>query len=288
MISVKKIFAFVGLLSFASGISVAHGAGFTEKPLGSGKVRVYDFGDIKLHAYNTADVMSDENFLVETKNSLIGIEGPAFFNDAASWKSYIDGLNKPVKAFIVVAHPAKSDWNAGAQVYSTAGAAEAIRNGAVKALVENLSKAFGKEFITESVEIKNILKQGQNVIEGVKFNITEAGDAFDVEIPQINAVYTHMLGGDRHSILASDEHIAAVLKTLEGYKKKKYALLLSGHHEPESIAAVDDKIAYVKKVRELSWTAKTADEFKDAMKKAFPKYGDLNYLDMTAGFLFAK
>lgn len=46
------------------------------------------------------------------------------------------------------------------------------------------------------------------------------------------------------------------------------------------------KISYLNTTKEIMQQSKTADEFKAAMQAAFPAYDGLNYLDMTAGFLY--
>ena len=40
--------------------------------------RFYDFGTMKLHAYQTADAMADECFVLETGKNLVAIESPPF------------------------------------------------------------------------------------------------------------------------------------------------------------------------------------------------------------------
>lgn len=46
------------------------------------------------------------------------------------------------------------------------------------------------------------LEKGEIELANVKFAIKSNGEAYDVEIPEINCVYTHMLGHDCHSIVA--------------------------------------------------------------------------------------
>lgn len=58
------------------------------------------------------------------------------------------------------------------------------------------------------------------------------------------------------------------------------------HGGPEGQDAVAEKISYLNKTKEIMQQSKTADEFKANMKAAFPAYDGLNYLDMTAGFLY--
>ena len=54
-------------------------------------------------------------------------------------------------------------------------------------------------------------------IGGIDFVIRQTDEAFDVEIPAINAVYTHMLGHDCHSIVAGAGHADAKIAELRGY-----------------------------------------------------------------------
>lgn len=44
--------------------------------LTSGSVNVYDYGDVKLHAYFTNDPLADVAYIVEGKKALAGIELP--------------------------------------------------------------------------------------------------------------------------------------------------------------------------------------------------------------------
>ena len=62
--------------------------------------------------------------------------------------------------------------------------------------------------------------------------------------------------------------------------------ILTSHYVPEGQAAVTKKIAYLEKVQQLTDRCKTAQEFTQAVQKAFPDYEGVNYLQMTAGFLY--
>ena len=56
--------------------------------------------------------------------------------------------------------------------------------------------------------------EGKSEKEAIEIAAKELGlerDAFDVEIPEINAVYTHMLGHDCHSIVAGAGHADALI-----------------------------------------------------------------------------
>ena len=51
---------------------------FTAVALEKGEVNVYDFGDVKLHAYKTNDAMSDEVFILEKNRRVVVLESPSF------------------------------------------------------------------------------------------------------------------------------------------------------------------------------------------------------------------
>ena len=59
-----------------------------------------------------------------------------------------------------------------------------------------------------------------NLVTGFELNITYHDENIEIEFPQINCVYTHMLGHDCHSIVAGEGHADAIIARLNGYKEK--------------------------------------------------------------------
>ena len=119
-------------------------------------------------------------------------------------------------------------------------------------------------------------------------NIIPTSDAFDIEIPEINSIYTHMLGSDCHSIIAGATHANAMVDTLKGYIEKNYNLILTSHYIPEDIKAVDTKISYIETLLNIASTCKNKDEMIEKVKEEYPNYSGVNYLEMTAGFFFGE
>lgn len=124
-------------------------------------------------------------------------------------------------------------------------------------------------------------------IGGTDFIIHQTAEAFDIEIPEIIGVYTHMLGHDCHSIVAGTAHADSSIAELTGYIKKGYDLILTSHYTPEDLKDANTKIAYLENLKKFAANCKDADSFKAAMQEQYPAYSGQNYLDMTAGFFFA-
>lgn len=255
-------------------------------PLATGSVRIFDFGGIKLHAYRTNDAMADECFVLETDTNLVGIESPAFEVNLAEWKRYVEGLDKPLTDVLISYHPAGGRWYGDAASHATEAARKALTDGGTRQLTDYLKGAFGDEFNNDIPAIDHVLKSGANTVGGIEFIVTDDGDGYDIAIPAIKAVYIHMLGARVHSILASPEHIAATVAKLRKFKDEGCRVILSSHHEPETPADVDAKIAYLQKTRDILAASVGKDAFVAAMKEEFPGYAGESYLDMTANSFF--
>lgn len=57
-------------------------------------MNVYDFREIKLHAYQTNDLMNDESYILENKDNVLLIEFPAFYDNLEEFENYVKNLGK--------------------------------------------------------------------------------------------------------------------------------------------------------------------------------------------------
>ena len=194
-----------------------------------------------------------------------------------------------MKDIFIVDHPAGANYIKGMTIYGTQGTKDAIKNGAILAITQGLHKTFGDDFCGADIaQITKVLPAGKIDVGGIKFELIENGYSYDLAIPEINMIYTHMLGKNTHSIIANEVHMDAMLGVLKSYQTKGYELILSGHSSPEGQDAVAEKIKYVEKIKELAKASKTREDFITNVKKAFPNYNGDNYLEMTAGNLYNK
>lgn len=81
--------------------------------LEKGEINLYDFGQIKLHAYKTNDFMDDEVFIVENNGVAVIIESPCFYDNIAELTAYVNGME--IAGILVAYH------GAGAKLFAQCG-----------------------------------------------------------------------------------------------------------------------------------------------------------------------
>ncbi len=252
--------------------------------LGQGEMHVYDFGGVKLHAYQTGDPLADEVFLLEKAGRFVVLESPCFSSSIAALGAYLEGRN--VAGMLIAYHGAGASFLPEVPKYATANAIDYAENGGGRALIRQFAAAFGGAFDSGVHTIAHVLEEGPVTISGMAFHIHRTTEAFDVEIPEINAVYTHMLGHDCHSIVAGADHAEGMITQLEDYIRKDYNLILTSHYTPEDLKDAQTKIDYLKHLKAIAASCQDAETFKAQVKQQYPAYSGENYLDMTADFFF--
>ncbi len=257
---------------------------FTLIKLEKGEISLYDYGDIKLHAYKTNDAIDNEVFIVEKGGSGVVIESPCFFDNIKELEKYLKDIK--IEGIFISYHGAGGSFLPDVKKYATENAVSYSQNGGGNALITNFTNTFGKTFDKSIHKITNVIESGKINIADIEFIIKQTNDAFDIEIPEINAVYTHMLGHDCHSIVAGKEHADAITDELNSYIEKGFDLILTSHYTPEDLKDAKTKIDYLKSLKLIAEKADSRDDFKKEIQKQYPKYSGENYLDMTAGFFF--
>lgn len=263
---------------------------FTEIALKKGVMHVYDFGKIKLHAYKTNDLIADECFLIQNGSECFMIENPCFLDNIAELENYVKENFLDYKGAVIAYHGAAGASffkdKADVKIYSTKNADEYNHSGDGAGLAKQFTQVFGESFDNSLFTTTDFIEEGPVTICGVELKIILTREAFDIEIPEINCVYTHMLGHDVHSIVAGSGHADAIIKTLEGYIENNVNLILTSHYVVEDLADVKTKIEYLSSLKNIAVKNADAESFKAAVKNAYPDYKGLNYLDMTTSMFF--
>lgn len=257
---------------------------FSTVKLVKGEMHVYDLGGLKLHAYKTNDLIDNEVFILEKNGKAVIIESPCFFDNSKELTEYLNDIE--LEGMFIAYHGAGAAFLPEVPKYATQNAVEYSANGGGKALIDNFTNAFGEVFDSSVHKITNVIGDGKLTVGGIDFIIKRTAEAFDIVIPEINTVYTHMLGHDCHSIVTGAAHADGMIAELNGYIEKGYELILTSHYTPEDLKDAQTKIDYLENLKKLAAECADADSFKAEVRKQYPAYGGQNYLDMTAGSLF--
>lgn len=260
----------------------------TAKKLEIGNVELYDFGDIKLHAYQTNDPLADEVYIFEKYGHAAIVESPAFHTGVKELEWYINNLNLKIDGILLAYHMAAGgEFLKDARKYTTKNTEEYSLNGGGKALNDNFTNIFGENFDSTAHKATDYIGEGPITIAGIEFQISLTQDAFDIFVPEININYIHMLGHDCHSIIAGEKHADLIIEQLEGFIDNDSVLILNSHHTPENCDDAKMKINYINDIKATALSSKDADSFKQSIKQKYSNYTGENYLDMTTGFFFA-
>ena len=119
---------------------------FTNVVLEKGEVNVYDFGNVKLHAYKTDDAIADEVFVLEKDNRAVILESPCFYDNEKALAKYVESLNAEVAGILIAYHAAGGNFLPQTKKYGTQSAKDYAENGGGKALIDGFTKAFGRAF----------------------------------------------------------------------------------------------------------------------------------------------
>ena len=81
---------------------------FTTVRLSQGEMHIYDFGGVRLHAYQTGDPLGDEVFLLEKAGRFVVIESPCFTAGVAALNAYLEG--RDVAGVLIAYHGAGASF----------------------------------------------------------------------------------------------------------------------------------------------------------------------------------
>ncbi len=254
--------------------------------LNKGHVDIYNKGSIMLYAYQTRDAIDNEVFIVVKAGRGVVIELPCFYDNIQELTDFLNQENIRVEAKLVAYHAAGASFLPEVPAYGTASSVAYNTTGSGAGLVANFKNAFGASFDAGLCGADHILEEGETELAGIRFVVKPNAEAYDLEIPEINCVYTHMMGHDCHSIVAGCPHADGIISQLNYYIRHGFDLVLTSHYTPEDLKDAKTKVAYLNDLKDIALTCETAEEMKAKVQEKYPGYSGMNYLDMTVGFFF--
>ena len=239
-----------------------------------GRFEVHDLGNFKLHVYHTNDVMADASYIIEGKDSLVTMEHPLFKDNVAEFNIYIEKLGKPIEKII-------SDYHLGGSGNYAQIMAEGMEEFSKGPIYGGMMKGFEQmwgDTMTElpTGDVTEVPFGTTQIWAGVTFEFRH-GASSDFPAASLliggKAYYTHWTPVKAHvshlqisSPAAIDAEVAEAEKSLASGAE----LFIGGHGGAAKRDAVEFKIAYLKKMKEILTANKSSQDFVDAMKKAYP------------------
>jgi hypothetical protein len=259
--------------------------------LEKGLVQVFDYGNFKLHAYTTKDLMNDVVIILEKDGKAAMIEGPAFWDNFDEFRNYIAENNIKIDGILPAYHPLGANFIEtpalkDMDVYFTQNVIDYWDHGFGAVMKAGIPQAFGDNVDASFYVPTIMLEDGEVEIAGIKMIISNTFDGFDIEIPEFNAVYVHILGHDVHSEILGAEHLETSIEHFNKYLNKGYTTYLSSHYAPETKENMEEKVAYLIDMKKIVTESHTAEEFISKMKTSYPEYKE-GYLLRTSKSFFS-
>ena len=255
-----------------------------------GRFEVHDLGSFKLHVYYTNDALGDASYIIEGRDALVTMEHPLFKDNVAEFDEYLSKLGKPVEKRI-------TDYHVGGTGSHDIVMAEGMPAFTKGEVYGGMMQGFGKMFgdaLTDmpTGNVSEVAFGSTQTWAGVPFEFRH-GAASDFPGASIligdKVYYTHWTPAASHvsnlqvsSRAAIDAEIAEAEKSVG----TGAVLFIGGHGGAAGRDAVEFKIAYLKKMKELLNANATAQAFVAAMKQAYPGLPGEAGLDNLAAALY--
>ena len=240
-----------------------------------GRFEVHDLGNFKLHVYYTNDALGDASYIIEGQDALVTMEQPLFKDNVAEFDSYLSKLDKPVEKRI-------TDYHVGGtgnhDVVMAQGMPEFTKGEIYGGMMQGFAQAFG-DALTDlpTGQATEVAFGTTHTWAGVPFEFRR-GASSDFPAASIliggKVYYTHWTPAKAHVShlqVSSPAAIEAEIAEAENSLASGATLFIGGHGGAAKRDAVEFKIAYLKKMKELLADNKTAQAFVDAMKRAYPE-----------------
>ena len=251
-----------------------------------GSFEILDLGSFKLHAYNTNDVLGDASYIIEGSDGLVTLEQPLFKDNVSEFDAYVTSLNKPVRKIVTNYHVGGTGSH---DIVMIEGMPDFVQGAVYGGMMQNFAKIFGDAIVSTPTGKAEEVSFGSNQNWcGVTF-VFQKGASTDFPAASIiigdKVYYTHWTPAKSHishlqvsSLAAIDAEIAEAGKALNSGCK----YFIGGHGGVTKSDIVRFKIDYLKTMKRIIATNKTATSFIEAMKKAYPNLpGESGLMDLA-------
>ncbi|WP_282076639.1 MBL fold metallo-hydrolase [Epibacterium ulvae] len=270
------------------------------KPLEHGVVTIADFGEVKIHSYQSPDLTGCvTTHVIETPERLVFVDGQRSVIYGQEVRDYAERTGKPVDRMIV-SHLHPDHWFGAYQfrdvpIYSFA-ETQAEINQLGDFFIEISLASLGKHVPPSKVVPNQIIAHGaKEVIDGVTLEFRHVTDA---ESDNMMTIYLP----DQKVLIAQDMlynncHLFCGHGNFDGWSAglremqadTSFDLVLPGHGPTTgSRQAIDDGLVYLDHVQTAYAVSSSGDELKAAILERYPSYMAAGLVDIQNLFLFPK
>jgi len=261
-----------------------------------GTVRVNEKGGVRIHTYLSDALQA--TYIIESANSLVLVDAQFTAPFAREFRSYADGLGKPVERVIISHGHPDHFFGLGAafddmsdKIYALAATKEFIET-VGPGMLENMKLRLGDAAPDKIVVPTQVIEPGTETIDGVRYEFVryengETSEQLVIRLPDLNTLIVQDLAFNGLHLYMGNNTLdgwTAILESLQGLGG--YDTVLCGHGEPGGMSVIAANIAYLKDVMEIIGKVDNAEDFKTQLLAKYPDLGATNYIDMSAPALF--
>ena len=239
-----------------------------------GRFETHELGSFTLHVYYTNDALGDASYIVEGRDALVTLEQPLFKDNVAEYDAYLAALGKPVARRITDYHVGGTGSH---DVVMAEGMPAFTRGEVYGGMMQGFAQAFG-DALTDmpTGDASEVAFGSTQTWAGIPFEFRH-GAATDFPGASIliggKAYYTHWAPARAHVShlqVSSPAAIDAEIAEAERSLATGATLFIGGHGGAATRDAVEFKIGYLRKMKEVLAANGTAQAFVAAMRAAYP------------------
>jgi glyoxylase-like metal-dependent hydrolase (beta-lactamase superfamily II) len=246
------------------------------------KIIAKQAGDVRIHTFISSfadDNIANATHIIESKNTLVLVDGQFLVPYARQFREYADSLGKPIER-LYLSHRHPDHWfGLGAAfsdiaIYALAETISFIKEHGEEARKDHLGK-LGDLAPDKIVVPQNIAIPGEEIIDGVTYVFdrvinTEIDFLLTIKLPEIGVyIIQDLLYSGTHLYLTKDmEHWIQVLEEMLG---SDCELFMPGHSFPADKSEVARNIEYLSAARLAVSNGLTNDTFKNFMLQRYPE-----------------
>ena len=257
-----------------------------------GTVKVSEKGGVRIHTY-LSDALQATH-IIESANSLMLVDAQFMAPFAREFRSYADGLGKPIERVIISHGHPDHFFGLGAafddmsdRIYALEGVRQFIET-AGPGMLEGMKPRLGDAAPDKIVAPTQVIEPGTETIDGVQYEFVrhedgEASEQLVIRLPGLNTLILQDLAfNGLHLYMANNtlDGWIAILESLQSLGG--YDTVLCGHGEPGGMSVIAANIAYLEDVMEILGKVDNAEDFKAQLLAKYPDLGATNYIDMSA------